>query len=105
MGNFSEIIADVKTFVRKIRRSSIALSKFKENQLFNGLPTNQLKIGIEIRWNSLYEMLNTFYLNKDAVNQMLGGNEENLTDMIDVSDDETDDETKSLSKPKEGFVI
>lgn len=73
--------------------------------MLNELPTNELKLGIDIRWNSLYEMLNIFHTNKDAINLMLNNNEEGVTETINVSDVESEDDITTEAKDKKRSVL
>ena len=74
------IIEKVKRFIAKLRKSSLLKKAFHDAQQLEKLPKKNLEMGIEVRWNSLYTMFNSFKENKKAIQQFcLDENVDGLT--------------------------
>jgi secreted Zn-dependent insulinase-like peptidase len=69
--NVDEVIEKVKKFVRKLRKSGKDRDLFQELQRLLELPVHYLKKGINIRWNSLHNMLVRFWENRRVIEQFL----------------------------------
>uniref|UniRef100_A0A914H9A0 HAT C-terminal dimerisation domain-containing protein n=1 Tax=Globodera rostochiensis TaxID=31243 RepID=A0A914H9A0_GLORO len=67
LDGFCETIERIKKAIRKIRKSRRSAEEFSLLQDEHGLPQTMLKKGIDVRWNSVYQMLNSFIENKEAL--------------------------------------
>jgi len=90
MEGFKKVIEKVKRLVRKLRKSRNLAAEFANFQALLDLPEVSLKKCIDIRWNSLYLMLQCFLENKQAIISLLAGelvDEEEDSDSEDDADD------------------
>lgn len=75
LNNLSEncelVIEKVKKFVRKLRKSGVDRDLFLEVQLLESGPIRWLKKGIDVRWNSLHDMLARFVENRRVIEMFL----------------------------------
>ncbi|KAI1702299.1 zinc finger BED domain-containing protein 4 [Ditylenchus destructor] len=67
IGSFNELLENAKKFVRKVRKSRKATEEFEKWQVFFDLPDVTLKKMVQVRWNSIWIMLDSFLKNKAAV--------------------------------------
>ncbi|KAI1698868.1 BED zinc finger domain-containing protein [Ditylenchus destructor] len=67
LGNLECIIEKIKKTIRKLRKSGVDMEKFHEFQEESGLKPLQLIKGIEVRWNSMHDMLVRFLKNKAVI--------------------------------------
>lgn len=73
--DFDALLSNVKKFIRKIRKSGKLQEIFREHQKLEEIPLTSLKSGIEVRWSSLYTMLECFVANKAAIHSICGEEE------------------------------
>lgn len=65
------LIEKVKKFIRKLRKSGVGRDLFLEVQQLESVPVRYLKKGIDVRWNSLHDMLARFVENRRVIEMFL----------------------------------
>ncbi|KAK0401961.1 hypothetical protein QR680_016066 [Steinernema hermaphroditum] len=67
MIDFDGVLEKIKKFIRKLRKSGVERQEFIALQQLEEIPPRWLKKGIEVRWNSLHDMIERFLENKAVI--------------------------------------
>ncbi|KAK0404470.1 hypothetical protein QR680_017467 [Steinernema hermaphroditum] len=70
---FDDVIERVKKFIRKMRKSGNDRDDFADLQKLQEIQPRWLIKGIEIRWGSLYDMIDRFLENRSTISSFLIG--------------------------------
>uniref|UniRef100_A0A914QCL2 Transposase n=1 Tax=Panagrolaimus davidi TaxID=227884 RepID=A0A914QCL2_9BILA len=70
VNDFDDLLLKIKKLIRKLRKSYKLLEALQDAQELENLPQNVLQRGIDVRWSSLYQMLNSFVKNKQAIKRL-----------------------------------